>query len=130
MLFIFFLLFLQVTNDLTSSRNITEWLQKYALEQLSELSSHLPELLYVTVKSISEGNLVVDLILQIIISTLKISQKRKIYQPHFTLAIEGLYHVYEVVSLYDSRKSLLTSEYGLKVMLMSTPPPIVNMVSV
>ncbi|PKI67693.1 uncharacterized protein LOC116192162 isoform X1 [Punica granatum] len=118
---------LEVAYDLTLSRNITEWLQKYALEQLSELSSHLLKLLHGNVKLSGGGGSVVDLILQIMISTLKISQKRKLYQPHFTLAMEGLYKVYEVVSLYDSTGSHLTSEYGLNVMLMSTPQPILNM---
>ncbi|KAL2465102.1 Ribosome 60S biogenesis N-terminal [Abeliophyllum distichum] len=36
---------LEVVNDVTSARNIVEWLQKYALEQLSELSCHLYKLL-------------------------------------------------------------------------------------
>ncbi|KAK4804016.1 hypothetical protein SAY86_003833 [Trapa natans] len=121
------LILLQVINVLTLSRNVTEWLQKYALEQLSEFSSHLLKFLYGSVKFTSEGNSLVDLILQIIISTLKISQKRKIYQPHFTLATDGLYHVYEIVNIYGAPRSHPTSEYGLKVMLMSTPSPIFNM---
>ncbi|PON51517.1 Nucleolar pre-ribosomal-associated protein [Parasponia andersonii] len=32
---------LKVVNDITSSRNVSEWLQKKALEQLMELTSHL-----------------------------------------------------------------------------------------
>ncbi|XP_058184680.1 uncharacterized protein LOC131302085 [Rhododendron vialii] len=73
---------LEVVNDVISTRNIIEWLQQFALEQLSELSTHLYELLV-------GGNLIekvhlVTSVLEILTSTLKISLERKVYQPHFT----------------------------------------------
>ncbi|KAL3736326.1 hypothetical protein ACJRO7_025308 [Eucalyptus globulus] len=114
---------LEVISNIISSRNITEWLQKHALEQLSELSSHLFKFLSDKAELMSENALVIDLILQILVTTLKISQKRKIFQPHFTLAIEGLFQIYEAVKLCDSTQAFPCSEVGLRSILMNAPPP-------
>ena len=65
----------------------------------------------------------VNSILQILISTLKFSQKRKIYQPRFTISIEGLFKIYQaVVDVSSVPRSSPASEFGLKVILMSSPP--------
>ncbi|XP_048131271.1 uncharacterized protein LOC115756006 isoform X2 [Rhodamnia argentea] len=114
---------LEVTNNIILSRNITEWLQKHALEQLSGLSSHLFKFLSHKAKLIRENALVINLILQILVTTLKISQERMIFQPHFTLAIEGLFHIYEAVKLCDSTRAFSSSEFGLRSILMNAPPP-------
>ncbi|XP_051120016.1 uncharacterized protein LOC127243852 [Andrographis paniculata] len=110
---------LEIVNYITAPRNIFEWLQNTAMEQLSELSSQLYKLL--------ADNIVLDVgkynicssILQILTTVLKISQKRKVYQPHFTLSDEGL------LSLKNSVESATcdtSTVLGLKAVLMSTPP--------
>ena len=101
----------------------TGWLQKDALEQLSEVASHLYKLLIGAVQLMKGNVTLVNLILQILISTLKFSQKRRIYQPHFTISVEGLFKIYQVVVDVSSvPRSSLASEFGLKVILMSPPP--------
>ncbi|XP_027162829.1 uncharacterized protein LOC113763268 [Coffea eugenioides] len=113
---------LEVANDVIMSRNTSEWLQKYALEQLSELAAHLYRILVGCSKHIQEKTRIIDLILELLMSTLKISQKRKVYQPHFTISFEGLYHLYEAVDVCCSGTFSSTAEIGLKAVLMSTPP--------
>ncbi|KAL3520732.1 hypothetical protein ACH5RR_018881 [Cinchona calisaya] len=113
---------LEAANDLVLSRNTSEWLQKYALEQLSELAAHVYQILVGCTKLIQEHTRITDLILQLLMSTLKISQKRKIYQPHFKLSLEGLYQLYDAVDACPGGSFSSTSEIGLKAILMSTPP--------
>jgi nucleolar pre-ribosomal-associated protein 1 len=55
-------------------------------------------------------------------SAVKISQKRKIYQPHFTLSIEDLYQIYQAVNVYNHAGSYPCAEVGLKAILMGAPP--------
>lgn len=103
-------------------RNVTEWLQKEALEQLVELVSHLYKFLVDGVVVVKEQVTLVNRLLKILASTLKMSQKRKIYQPHFNLSIEGLYQICEVLSTNDDAITCANAEIGLKAILMSTPP--------
>ncbi|KAI8031787.1 Uncharacterized protein C14G10.02 [Camellia lanceoleosa] len=116
----FLITVLEVVNDVLSSRNTIDWLQKFALEQLSEISTHLYQLL-VGSNLIKEKVSFVTSILQILTSTLKISQKRKVYQPHFTLSIEGLFRIYEVINVCSNGNYSPSAELGLKAVLMSTP---------
>ena len=67
-----------------------------------------------------EGALV-NQILQIITSVLRISQKRKIFQPHFTFSIEGLFHIYQAVHKLDCTRLGSNSASGLKMILMNMP---------
>jgi nucleolar pre-ribosomal-associated protein 1 len=97
-------------------------LQKFALEQLMELSSHLYKIFFGDVTLIKENVALVNPFLQIMIATLKISQKRKIYQPHFTLSVEGLYQIYQAVNEYNYAGSCPFAEDALKAVLMGTPP--------
>ncbi|GAV68651.1 Npa1 domain-containing protein [Cephalotus follicularis] len=113
---------IEIVNDVGLSRSINEWLQNYALEQLMELSSHLHKLLIDGAKVINNNIVLVKSVLQTMITTLKISQKRKIYQPHFTLSLEGLFQIYEAASLENITTSSSNAELGLKTILMSTPP--------
>ncbi|KAL1553203.1 diphosphoinositol-polyphosphate diphosphatase [Salvia divinorum] len=113
---------LEVVSCITSPRNIVEWLQKHAMEQLSELALHLYKILVSGVELITDQSSICVSILQILALVLKMSQKRKIYQPHFTLSGEGLFQLHEPVeacskSIYNPIMGL-----GLKVVLMSTPP--------
>ncbi|MQM09947.1 hypothetical protein Taro_042833 [Colocasia esculenta] len=64
-------------------------------------------------------------ILCAIISTLRISQKRKIFQPHFTLSIDALLCLSQAIEceLKDTRFHPVVQQ-GLTTILMSTPPPI------
>ncbi|KAI3458963.1 hypothetical protein Pfo_015626 [Paulownia fortunei] len=113
---------LEVVNYITSPRNIIEWLQKHAMEQLSELSLHLYKLLVGGVELIKEQSILCNSILKTMTLVLKISQKRKIYQPHFTLSVEGLFQLYDAVEVCSKTVCNLGMGLGLKAVLMSTPP--------
>ncbi|CAE5993003.1 unnamed protein product [Arabidopsis arenosa] len=113
---------LEVITDTLASRNVTEWLQRSALEELMEISSRLYRFLGGGLVSMKENGTLVDLILQILSATLKISQKRKLYQPHFTITIEGIFQLFEAVANCDSPQVEASAERGLDVILMSTPP--------
>ncbi|KAK9133497.1 hypothetical protein Scep_013025 [Stephania cephalantha] len=115
---------LEVVNDVISSRTIIEWLQTYSLEQLSEFSSHVLKLFADNSKMIRHDVPLVISLLKVLVSTLRISQKRKLYQPHFTLSHEGLFQLCQAVDT-DVRSSL-GAELGLRAMLMSTPPAVLN----
>ncbi|KAH7861420.1 hypothetical protein Vadar_025943 [Vaccinium darrowii] len=104
---------LEVVNDVISNRNIIEWLQQFSLEQLSELSTHLYKLL-VGGNLIDENVHLVTSVLEILTSTLKISQERKVYQPHFTLSVEGLFKIYKVVNVCCDGIFSHCAELGLK----------------
>ncbi|CAN8273740.1 unnamed protein product [Cochlearia groenlandica] len=113
---------LEVITDILASRNVSEWLQRYALEGLMEISSRLYKLLGGGLVSIQENGTSVDLILQILFASLKLSQKRNIYQPHFTVTIEGLFQLFEVVASCDPPQVEVIAERVLDTILMSTPP--------
>lgn len=77
----------------------------------------------------------VNLLLNVILSTLKISQDkdmkisqdRKIYQPHFTLSLMGLFQLYQVVNIdLGGLGTSSTIEIGLKIIIMSAPAPAAN----
>lgn len=63
----------------------------------------------------------VNSILLILISTMKISQKRKMYQPHFTLSLESFFQICQAVDMYNTARSGVNAELALKVILMSSP---------
>lgn len=107
---------------ITSPRNIVEWLQKHALEQLSELSLHLYKLLVSGVEPVKNQSSICASILRILALVLKISQTRKIYQPHFTFSEGGLFQLYEAVELCSKSVSNPIMSLGLEVVLLSTPP--------
>ncbi|CAA7025315.1 unnamed protein product [Microthlaspi erraticum] len=113
---------LEVITDALASRNVTEWLQRSALEGLMAISSRLYRLLGGGLVSVQENATSVDLILQILYATLKISQKRKVYQPHFTITVEGIFQLFEAVASCDSPQVEASAERGLNTILMSTPP--------
>ncbi|KAK4360685.1 hypothetical protein RND71_019637 [Anisodus tanguticus] len=113
---------LEALNDVVLSRYAVEWMQKYALEQLLELSCNIYKMLIEGVEMLKVNTKLVKLILQILRSALRISQKRKVYQPHFTLSGESLLQLCEVVDeCCDGRQSLV-AQIGLEAVLMSTPP--------
>ncbi|VFQ63466.1 unnamed protein product [Cuscuta campestris] len=62
------------------------------------------------------------LILQILTLTWKISQKRKVFQPHFTLSVESLFHFCEAIDVCCNRCYSPIAKIGLEAVLMSTPP--------
>ncbi|KAL8538638.1 hypothetical protein ACS0TY_000600 [Phlomoides rotata] len=113
---------LEVVNCVTAPRNIVEWLQKHAMEQLSELSMHLYKLLVNGVELVINQSSVCASILQVLTLVLKISQKRKIYQPHFTISEEGLFKLHEAVEICSKTCCNSIMGLGLKAVLMSTPP--------
>ncbi|KAJ1441363.1 Nucleolar pre-ribosomal-associated protein 1, N-terminal [Sesbania bispinosa] len=116
------LVVLKVVNDVISFGSISKWLQNYGLEQLMELSSRVFNFLLHDVTLANETVGLVNPFLQLIASVLKLSQKRKIYQPHFTLSIEGLYQIYQVGSLYNQATKSINPEFALEAILMNAPP--------
>lgn len=94
-------------------------MQAYALEQLLELSSHLLYLIVTECQLMVGGSSLFNSVVDILSSALKISQKRKLYQPHFTLSIDGLFQIYQAVNAFQSER---LSKSGVEVILMSTPP--------
>ncbi|XP_039068417.1 uncharacterized protein LOC120214648 [Hibiscus syriacus] len=106
---------IEIVRVVISSNNIAEWLQSCALEQLMLLTSHLYKLLVSGKKLINENSA-----FKIIISTLKISQKRKIYQPHFTLSQEDLFQIYVAVSEDDIGRCA-NAKLALEAILLSGP---------
>ena len=110
-------------NNLVSSRTIVEWLQNDALEQLMGLASHLYRVVGGGLDLLKGNVSLLNAVLQTLFSILKISQKRKIYQPHFTLSFEGLVQICQAYNECDDAISREDAELGLQVILMSIPPP-------
>lgn len=86
-----------------------------------ELSSNLFNFLLRDGTLANETLLLVNPFLQMVASTLKLSQKRKIYQPHFTLSIEGLYQMYQTGSVYNKGTKSIKPELALEAILMNSP---------
>lgn len=108
-----------------SLRTITEWLQDTALEQLSQISSYLFKLLTGETYSLTENIHLMNSMLRVIVSVLRLSQKRKIYQPHFTLSLDALVDLCQSIGTVSrNMESGQTVFLGLDVILMSTPPPV------
>ncbi|KAI5430573.1 hypothetical protein KIW84_034965 [Lathyrus oleraceus] len=78
---------------------MSKWIQNHGLEQLTELSSNLFSFVLHDVTMTDESVELVNSFLQMIVSVLKFSQKRKICQPHFILSIDGLYQIYQAGSV-------------------------------
>ncbi|XP_022717540.1 uncharacterized protein LOC111276058 isoform X2 [Durio zibethinus] len=112
---------IEIVNVVISSKDISEWLQSCALEQLMELVSHLYKLIVGGMKVTNEYAAFINPTLQIIISTLKISHKRQIYQPHFSLSLEVLFEISLAVNEHGIG-STANAECGLEAILMCTPP--------
>ncbi|XP_078175760.1 ribosome 60S biogenesis amino-terminal protein isoform X3 [Carex rostrata] len=118
-------LVLEVVNDVLSSRTIREWLQDTALEQLSQISSYLFKLLTRDTYSLTKNIPLVNSMLQVIVSTLRLSQKRKIYQSHFSFSLHALVNLCRSIDAVSSdSESDQTVFLGLDVILMSTPLPV------
>lgn len=120
------LVLLEVVHETVSSRCTMEWLQKHAIEQLSDLSCHLLNLLVRCSKLALEIKSLVMLILKIIVTILKMSQERNMYQPPLTASMRSLYQLYQAVDMQDDDISGDCGEYGLKAILMSTPPTTIS----
>nr|XP_043632579.1 uncharacterized protein LOC122603821 isoform X2 [Erigeron canadensis] len=103
-------LVIKVANDIALSRNIMQCVARHSVEQLAQLSCHLYALFVDKFELVNEIHSA-DLILEIMFSTLKISQEREVNQPHFTFSIEGLYQLSQATD----------AELGLKVVLINTP---------
>ncbi|KAF1894608.1 hypothetical protein Lal_00031428 [Lupinus albus] len=113
---------LKVVNDVISSGSLSKWLGNYGLEQLMDLSSNLFSFLLHDIKLLNESVGLVNPFLQMIASMLKLSQKRKIFQPHFTLSIEGIYQIYQAGSMCDQTMKSINPECALEAILMNSPP--------
>ena len=87
-----------------------------------ELAYQLFKFLVGDMTLINDNVAAISPILGTIILTLKISQKRRIYQPHFVLSVEGSYNIYKAVKICDKARSCGTVELALKAILMSAPP--------
>lgn len=114
-------LVIEIASAVISLKNIAEWLQEFALEPLMELSSHLYKIL-TWMKLAKENATLVDPILMIMTSTLTLSQKRALDQPHFTLSLEVFIQVYQSADGLSNGKCTANAELGLKAVLMSVAP--------
>ncbi|OAY67542.1 Nucleolar pre-ribosomal-associated protein 1 [Ananas comosus] len=120
-------LVLKIINEAISSRSIMEWLQEFALEQLSDITSNV-YLLFVRALKLLKGNvLLLNSMLRVMVSTLRLSQKRKIYQPHFTLSLNSIVQLCQAVNAeLSSRDFNLAIELGVDAILMNTPVPVTS----
>lgn len=115
---------LEVANVAISVGSTCKWLKEDAFEQLSELSSNALKL-FMEVPKMNGQNLLDNLILQILVSVLRISQERDFGQPHFTISYDGLFQLYQVIEdRSNNRRAADSAELGLKAILMSTPPEV------
>lgn len=87
-----------------------------------ELMSHLWRFLVGGETLIRENVSLVDQFMEVMMITLKLSQKRKLYQPHYNISTEGLYQLYGAICERSTATQCANVESGLKVILMSTPP--------
>ncbi|KAI0491316.1 hypothetical protein KFK09_025576 [Dendrobium nobile] len=120
-------LILEVVNDVVSSGMVSEWLQDCALEQLSEFSLLLLQLFVGSVKLLKEDISLVHAMLTVITSTMRLSQKRNIYQPHFTLSLECLLQLFQAVNVKFGNLGH-TIELGMNAILMAIPTPVASQV--
>ncbi|CAD6259532.1 unnamed protein product [Miscanthus lutarioriparius] len=115
---------LEVVNGLISSRLITDWLQETALEQLSAISSYLSVLLINNAKLLKGNARLLTSVLSVITSTMRLSMKRKIYQPHFTLSLHGVFNLCQAIGGSSrSTEHKLAMELGIDAILMNGPIP-------
>ncbi|OQU82370.1 hypothetical protein SORBI_3006G221600 [Sorghum bicolor] len=118
---------LEVINGLISSRIITDWLQETALEQLSSISSYLSVLLINNAKLLKGNARLLTSVLSVIASTMRLSMKRKIYQPHFTLSLHGVFNLCQAIGGSSrSTEHKLAMELGIDAILMNGPIPILS----
>ncbi|GAB4859794.1 hypothetical protein Ancab_011274 [Ancistrocladus abbreviatus] len=113
---------LQVMNKVISLRGSAKWLQKSGLEQLSDLAANMLNILVSGSKLVERDVSFVISILELVVSALKWSQKRKIYQPHFTLSLRVIYKLYQAVDRDNYAKYCQCAEIALQTILMSSPP--------
>ncbi|KAH9606553.1 hypothetical protein KSS87_009132, partial [Heliosperma pusillum] len=113
---------LEIAQEIVLSGNTMEWFQMHTLEQLSDLSYHLLNLLVTRSKLLPKDASLQVIMLKVIGSTLQVSQKRNIDLPHFTPSIRSLYQLYEAVDALNCENLERCAEFGLKPLLMSTPP--------
>nr|KYP52213.1 Nucleolar pre-ribosomal-associated protein 1 [Cajanus cajan] len=111
-----------VVNDVISSGSISKWLQNHGLEQLMELSSNLFNFILHDVTLANGTAVLINPFLRMMASMLKLSQKRKVDQPHFTLSIEGLYQMYQAGSVCNQTIKSIKPELALEAILMNAPP--------
>ncbi|KAL9232151.1 hypothetical protein vseg_007290 [Gypsophila vaccaria] len=116
-----FIHILEIVEEIVSSENTMESLQMHGFQQLSDLSYRLLNLLVTRSKLVRKDVTSVTIILKVIVAALKISRKRNIDLPQFTLSMRSLYQLYEAVDAVDSDNSGQCAELGLKAILMSTP---------
>uniref|UniRef100_A0A0A9CSM8 URB1 C-terminal domain-containing protein n=1 Tax=Arundo donax TaxID=35708 RepID=A0A0A9CSM8_ARUDO len=118
---------LEVACDLISSRLITDWLQETALEQLSAISSYLYVLLVKDAKLLRGNVPLLTSVLSVITSTMRLSMKRKIYQPHFTLSLHGVFNLCQAIGgISRSTEIKLAIELGIDAILMNGPMPVLS----
>lgn len=108
---------LEIVNDVVNSRNTSQWLETPSVEQLTQITHYLYVLFTDRFELLKEIHLA-DLVLEVLSSTLKISQKRDKIQPHLTFSVDGLYRLFQAID------GCCNGEYkGLEVVLMTTPQP-------
>ncbi|KAL5730801.1 diphosphoinositol-polyphosphate diphosphatase [Ranunculus cassubicifolius] len=118
-------LVLEVLHGVLSTESLVKWLKEGAFEQLSELSLHALKVFMGRRKTINEKNTLITSVLQILISTLRISQERELDHPHFTLSYDDLFLLSKTID-HESDITIPASidQLVLKAILMCTPPAV------
>ncbi|XP_010675691.2 uncharacterized protein LOC104891665 isoform X2 [Beta vulgaris subsp. vulgaris] len=118
------LVVLEVVHEAVALKGIMEWLHKHAIEQLSDLTCHLLNLLARCSKLVLETKSLVILILKVTVALM--SQERNMPQPPLALSMRSLYHVYQAVDVQDGGKFGDCAEHGLKAILANAPPTTIS----
>lgn len=78
-------------------------------------------------KFLKENVSLINSMLHVIGSTLRLSQTRKIFQPHFTLSLEGLFRLCQAICIeFHNMEFNLTIKLAIDTILMSTPVPVAS----
>ncbi|MCL7044438.1 hypothetical protein MKW94_015930 [Papaver nudicaule] len=96
------------------------------LEQLSELVSHLYKFLLSSLKTLMRNVSLLNIILQILVTSLSIFQKQDISKPHFNISHKSLFQLCKtILDEFGNAQSCHSAELVIRAMLMC-PPPIVR----
>ncbi|KAF5201938.1 Nucleolar pre-ribosomal-associated protein [Thalictrum thalictroides] len=118
---------LEVVNGVLSVETINEWLKQHALEQLSELTIQALKLFTSGSKIINQNLTLVNLILTVLVSTLRISQERNLNQPHFTFSDDGIFRLYGAADKgSNNTRASSSAELVLRAILTSAPLAVVS----
>ncbi|KAF2287372.1 hypothetical protein GH714_039774 [Hevea brasiliensis] len=113
---------MKVASDIISFRDINQWLQDCALEQLMELSSNLYKLLVGGLELIKENVSLIDSIPTDNDVNIEDIAEKEDLSTSFYFIDGGFFRIYQTLDACDTSRSSSNAEFGLQTILMSTPP--------